>query len=107
MVAEDNNQTPKKKNKSLFRLIMLIVILAGIWFLVRPGVFTIQPIGALPEGITFIYHSRSPEMPFFASPDGMCLIIEGSVSLLCRLAGLSALEELTSRIITRVLYFES
>jgi hypothetical protein len=67
-------------------------------------VITIQPIGALPEGITIIYHSRNPNMPFFSSPDGLCLQMQGGVSLLCRMAALSAASDLTDRIILRLPY---
>ena len=83
---------------------MLIVALVGVWFLIRPGVFTIQPIGALPEGVTFLYHSRNPSMPFFSSPDGLCLKMQGSVSLLCRATAISSAVELTDRIIIRLPY---
>lgn len=95
--------TPKKKNNFLTFIIILIIFFA-IWFLVKPGVFTIQPIGALPEGITIVYHSRNPEMPFFSSPDGLCLQIQGSVSLLCRAMSMAAVEELSDRIILRLPY---
>lgn len=98
-------ETPKpKRNKSIYLLLILVLVLVGIWVLVRPGVFTVQPIGALPEGVTFIYHSRGPNMPFFSSPDGMCLEIQGGVSLLCRMSALSAASELTDRIIFRLPY---
>lgn len=96
-------EIPKKKNRFSKYLIVLIIILI-IWILVKPGVFTIQPIGALPDGITIIYHSRNSEMPFFSSPDGLCLQIQGSVSLLCRAVSLSALEELSDRILLRLPY---
>ena len=85
-------------------LTIAFLALVAVWFLVRPGVFTIQPIGALPEGITFIYHSRGPEMPFFSSPDGLCLEMQGSVSLLCRGVALSAAGDLTDRILVRLPY---
>jgi hypothetical protein len=29
--------------------IIVLVLLGAVWFFVRPGVFTFQPIGALPE----------------------------------------------------------
>lgn len=60
--AEDQD-SKRKRNGTI---IILVVALVVVWLLVKPGVFTIQPIGALPEGITFIYHSRNPEMPFFS-----------------------------------------
>ena len=83
---------------------VVVVLLAAAWFLFRPGVFTVQPIGALPEGVTFIYHSRNPEMPLFSSPDGLCLEMQGSVTLLCRGAALSAGADLSDRIILRLPY---
>ena len=85
-------------------VIILAAVFVILWILIRPGVFTIQPIGALPEGVTIIYHSRSFEMPFFSSPDSMCLDIQGSASLLCRMMALSASEDLTDRIILRLPY---
>jgi hypothetical protein len=36
------------------------------------GVYTIQPIGALPDGVTMAYWRSSGE-PFFNSPDATCL----------------------------------
>ena len=92
---------PRKKNRSVW-VLLAVVILA--WVLIRPGVFTIQPIGALPEGITLIYHGRGSEMPFFSSPDGLCLQMQGSVSLFCRAGALSAATELKDRIILRMPY---
>ena len=97
-------EQPKKRRSGCISAIVLAVVLVGLWILIRPGVFAVQPIGALPEGITFIYHSRNPEMPFFSSPDGLCLQIQGSVSLLCRAAGIGAIEELSDRILIKLPY---
>lgn len=96
---------PEKK-KSKLPLIFLVVILIFVvaFLLIRPGVFTIQPIGSLPEGITMVYHSRSSEMPFFSSPDGICLETMGSVSLLCRGMAIASIEELADRILFRLPY---
>lgn len=100
-LIEESSQKPRKEVKVVGAVILLIV---ALWFFIRPGVFTIQPIGALPEGITIIYHSRNPEMPFFSSPDGLCLDFQGSVSLICRMAGVSSMEVLADRIILRLPY---
>jgi hypothetical protein len=97
-------QPLKKRRKWIYILIAFIAIIIISWFLVRPGVFTIQPIGALPEGVTLIYHSRNPKMAFFSSPDGLCLKIQGSVTLLCRMSALSAVTELTDRVIMKLPY---
>lgn len=95
---------PRKRRTGCVSLIVLGVLLLGGGILIRPGVFTVQPIGALPDGVTFIYHSRNPDMPFFSSPDGLCLEIQGSVSLLCRAAGIGAVEGLGDRILIRLPY---
>jgi len=94
----------KKKGKGWIVIIVLIALFIVAWILIRPGVFTVQPIGAIPNGVTFIYYSRSSAMPFFASPDGICLKIQGSVSLLCRSLALGAASPLTDRVIIRLPY---
>ncbi len=93
-----------KSRKGIYIAIAIIAVIVLAWILIRPGVFTIQPIGAIPEGVTIIYHSRNPEMSFFSSPDGLCLKMEGGVSLLCRMAALNAASDLTDRIILRLPY---
>ena len=75
--------------KHLWWLTPILLVLL-VWVLVRPGIFIQQPIGAAPEGGMVIYHSRGPDMPFFASADGLCLTLQGSVSLLCRATALAA-----------------
>jgi hypothetical protein len=97
------SQSPKFR-RGLYIAIAIIAIIILAWILIRPGVFTIQPIGAIPEGVTIIYHSRNPEMPFFSSPDGLCLQMEGDVSLLCRMAALNVSTDLTDRVILRLPY---
>ena len=93
-----------KSRKGIYFAIAIIAVIVLAWILIRPGVFTIQPIGAIPEGVTIIYHSRNPEMSFFSSPDGLCLKMEGGVSLLCRMAALNAASDLPDRIILRLPY---
>jgi hypothetical protein len=110
----NNKTTPRQKKKGCLIsgigcpvfVIAILVVFVFAWVLVRPGVFTIQPIGAVPDGITIIYHSRSTEMPFFSSPDGLCLQIQGGVSLLCRMGALAGFAELTDRIIIRLPYIQ-
>jgi hypothetical protein len=97
-------ETPKKGRPGYTVVIIFAIVIAALWLLIRPGVFTVQPIGALPEGITFVYHSRNPEMPFFSSPDGLCLQLQGSVNLLCRAVGIAAVEELSDRILIKLPY---
>ena len=107
MEEEDSYGKPRSKRGKLTCVtvfVVLFLLIAAVWLIVRPGVFTIQPIGALPDGITFIYHSRSDQMAFFESPDGLCLKIQGSVNLLCRGAAIAAVEELGPRIILKLPY---
>lgn len=99
---DQDSTKPKSRTIGCVSLLVLGVVVLGLWILIRPGVFTVQPIGALPEGATVIYHSRNPEMPFFSSPDGLCLEIQGSVSLLCRAMSLGAVDELADRILIRL-----
>jgi len=83
---------------------LVAVAAIAVWQLVRPGVFTVQPIGGLLEGMTCVYHSRDPETPFFSSPDGLCLKKEGAVTLLCRGIAFSITSELMDRTIIRLPY---
>ena len=104
MQPNAESTAPSTRRSRLPLLLLVIALLAVLWIIVRPGIFTIQPIGAIPEGVTIVYHSRSSQIPLFSSPDGLCLQIQGSVSLLCRMAGITALGDLTDRIILRLPY---
>jgi len=102
---KETEETRSKKSRNVFYILLsIVVIILMISLLVRPGVFTIQPIGVLPEGVTFIYHSRNHEMPFFSSPDGLCLQMDGKVSLLCRGIALSSSIDLIDRTIIKLPY---
>jgi hypothetical protein len=83
-----------------------MAILIIVWIVVRPGVFTIQPVKSVPDGVTIIYYSRGENMPFFSSPDEICLKIEGSVSLLCRGIAISESKDIQNRTIIRLPYIE-
>ncbi len=101
------SQSKSGRSGCFTALVVLLVLAVLIGVLGRPGVFTVQPIGSLPEGVTIIYHSRGRDMPFFASPDGLCLEMQGSVSLLCRGAALAGATELVDRTILRLPYIHS
>lgn len=96
----------RKQRKDIYFAVGVIIILVLGWMMVQPGVFVIQPIGAIPDGVTLVYYSRNPEMAFFSSPDGLCLKMQNSVSILCRMAALSAASGLTDRVIMRLPYSE-
>lgn len=63
--------------------ILGILLVLG-WVLLRPGVFVVQPIGAVPEGATMVYLSRGDNLNTVDSADGICLRMATGVSLLCR-----------------------
>jgi len=65
------------------------------------GLYTVQPIGALPDGATAVVWRASGE-PFFNSADALCLERMGGVSLLCR--GMAMAQAPTDRIILRLPY---
>ena len=92
---------PRKKEYTFWVMVASVLL---VWIFVRPGIFTVQPIGALPDGITIVYYGRGSEMPLFSSPDGLCLQTQGEVSLFCRMAALNAVTKLTDRIILRLPY---
>lgn len=65
------------------------------------GLYTVQPIGALPEGATAVVWRNSGE-PFFNSADALCLERTDGVSLMCR--GMAMAQAPTDRIILRLPY---
>lgn len=67
------------------------------------GFYTVQPIGAVPDGATAIVWRDSGE-PFFNSADALCLERTGGVSLMCR--GMAMGQAPTDRIIMRLPYLE-
>ena len=76
-------------------------IASGALFYLFCGFYTIQPIGALPEGATAIVWRASGE-PFFNSPDALCMEQLGGVSLFCR--GMAMAHAPTDRIVLRLPY---
>ena len=105
-MSEDQSASVAEKKRTGYVWLVgaVVVILVGLWLFIRPGIFTVQPIGALPEGVTIMYHSRNPGTPFFSSPDGLCLMTQGTVSLMCRAATLSAMADLVDRMMVRLPY---
>ena len=93
--------------RKLAWLLVPVITFAAAWFVISPGVFTVQPIGAAREGLTFLYYGRGPDMPIFASPDGLCLTLKGGVSIWCRATALAGIAPMTERIIVRLPYIHS
>jgi len=88
-----------KRNKAPLIIAAIVAFVGLFWFFC--GFYTIQPIGALPDGKTAIVWRASGE-PFFNSPDSLCLERMGGVSLLCR--GMAMAQAPTDRIIVRLPY---
>lgn len=93
---------PSKKRRSAC-LPWLVLAASSIFIWLFCGVFTIQPIGALPDGATLVIW-RGAARPLFDSPDKLCLDVQGGVSLLCRAAAIGALKP--SQIVLRLPYLE-
>lgn len=91
-----------KHRSSSWKLVTGIVVMAAAAFAyAKLGFYSIQPIGAIPEGATAIVWRESDE-PFFNSADGMCLRRTGSVSLMCRMMAMGAAPK--DRILLRLPY---
>ena len=93
-------QTGPTANRKPLIVIMLLGSLAALFYLFC-GLYSIQPIGALPEGSTVIVWRNAGE-PFFNSADALCLDRMDGVSLLCRGMAMGAAP--TDRIILRLPY---
>lgn len=96
--SEELGQTRKR-----WPWVLGVLVLLCCLFYYFCGLYTIQPIGALPEGGTAIVWRESDE-PFFNSPDGTCLRRIGGVSLMCR--GMAMADAPIDRIVMRLPYQE-
>lgn len=90
---------PEKKKKVWPQIVLILII---VIFFMSVGFYTIQPIGALPEGKTLLVWRASGE-PFFNSPDAVCLDRLGYVNLFCR--GLALGDVPVDRILLRLPYW--
>ncbi|MCP3732996.1 hypothetical protein M9978_21510 [Sphingomonas sp. MG17] len=92
---------PKASGRRGWLWLIPLPICAAFYFFC--GFYTVQPIGALPDGATAIVWRESGE-PFFNSADALCLERVGYVSLLCR--GMAMGRGPTDRIIVRLPYMD-
>jgi hypothetical protein len=81
-----------------------MVAVAVLFVASQLELYAVQPIGALPQGITLIVWRHGQE-PFFNSPDAMSLKATGGVSLLSRGLALGAAP--VDRVILRLPYIEA
>ncbi len=101
-ISEKQTAERKKNIEVTLAVIPLLLLALGI-LATRVGFYSIQPIGAIPEGTTWLVWRASDE-PFFNSADALCLKRIGSVSLLCR--GLALAQAPKDRIILKLSYWE-
>ncbi|GHT89054.1 hypothetical protein FACS1894137_17790 [Spirochaetia bacterium] len=94
------------KKKMLVLIAGIIVIILGTAYFCM-GFFVVQPIGAIPEGITILYVRAGTNFPFIVSPDSYSLEKTGSVSLMSRGVALGSISEaIHKRILLRLPYAE-
>jgi len=92
----------KSKSKISLAVLIILIVAIGI-FATQVGFYTIQPIGALPEGSTWLVW-RSSGDPFFNSVDAVCLKAHGNVSLFTR--GSALAQAPTDKIILKLPYWK-
>jgi len=73
---------------AIISCILLSVVATVFYFMF--SIIVLQPIGALPKGVTFITRRREGTR-FIDSADAMCARETGGVSLLCRMMMLNGL----------------
>ena len=84
----------------------ILVSIVAIWF--SFGVFVIQPIGAIPKGLTIIYFRLGINLPFISSPDGIVIDSGNELSIWSRLGAMASVSEpISKRTILRLEYSES
>jgi len=93
----------QKKNIRVTLAVIPLLVLTLCILATQVGFYSVQPIGAIPEGITWLVWRASNE-PFFNSADALCLKKMGGVSLLCR--GLALAQAPKDRIILKLPYWE-
>jgi hypothetical protein len=98
-MADVGNMEERQRGRKLWLFGLAGAFAVGFWAFC--GFYSIQPIGALPDGSTAIVWRAKGE-PFFNSPDALCLERMGGVSLLCR--GLAMNQAPVDRIILRLPY---
>ncbi len=79
----------KQKNYAI-----AITAIAIISFYLSIGFFVIQPLGAIPEGITIMYFRFGMKTPFITSPDGILIDNGQGISLFGRIAALGSFAEI-------------
>ena len=89
------------KQRKIVATLVAALIVSMAYFYIKCGFYSIQPIGAIPEGATAVVW-RADDEPFFNSADALCIERMGGVSLLCR--GFAMGQAPTDRILFRLPY---
>ena len=89
--AAENRSRPKgdsdRTNRKTYRGIALacfVSVVCAFVFWLTCGFFVIQPIGAVPDGVTIVYWRVGTKLPFVSSADGLLKASGSDVSLLGR-----------------------
>ena len=85
--------------------VVVCLLVACVLIYATLGVFVVQPIGAVPDGVTMIV-TRLNTMQFVDSADAWCARNMGGVNLLCRAMVLGKVAQ-ESTILLRLPYSES
>lgn len=65
-------------------ILLLLIMFGGMWLILRPGVFIVEPTSSMPEGTTLIYLNKQANVPVLRSTGSMCIASFGSASASCR-----------------------
>ncbi|EPO2453936.1 hypothetical protein ACT7LO_004322 [Providencia rettgeri] len=90
--------------KKILAVLVVLIIAISVFAYNKITIFTVQPIGAIPDGVTIVMWKKG-DMRFFESPDGLCMQRVGNVSLLCRMSMLGGAVD-KDNIIMRLPYSE-
>jgi hypothetical protein len=101
--VNETQEIPMKKKKHAW--IFIILVLLVVFYFVF-GFMTIQPIGAIPDGITLLVIRAGTQLKFFDSPDALCERLNGEVSLLCRGMAMGLIAE-NATIVLRLPYIDT
>ena len=96
-----------ENNKKVKRILGFSIAIILVCFCIYrfTGFFVVQPIGAVPKGVTIWYVRSNSKLSFIESADGMMLKEYGSVNLLGRaIVMASFMENMEDKIILKLPY---
>jgi len=64
-------------------VLLLVIMFAAMWVILRPGFLFAPPSPDLPEGMTLIYLDKPAGVRVFTSTAALCTAAYGSVSYSC------------------------